>query len=193
MATKRIQGFSNIHYAKLLQDTIEGAKYETPKPLEGAISISAEMEFSEFKAFADDRCDILINNFTGLSGEVVLSGITGAEFKDLFGYEYEQGLTKVKTDAIAPNLALMFETKFLDGGVRKYVLYNIVMSPASALELQTKGEDIEETTFTINFTGIALANDEIYSFIDSRELDVDTDALDNWYTQVQGITTIPEE
>ena len=190
MATKRIQGFSNIHYARLLQDTKEGAKYEVPKALEGAISINAEMEFSEFKAFADDKCDILLNNFTGLSGELVLSGITGAEFKDLFGYEYELGMTKVKTDAIAPNLALMFECKFLDGGVRKYVLYNIVMSPASALTLQTKGEEIEETTFTINFTGIALANDEIYSFIDSRDESVDEEVLNGWYDQVQGIAIV---
>ena len=48
------QSLRNIHYAILTSDTAEGAVYETPQPLVGAISASISPTTNQEKLWADD-------------------------------------------------------------------------------------------------------------------------------------------
>ena len=76
---KRLAGLKSIHVAPY-----EGGTFKTPVPITGAKSVSAELEYSEVKFYADDVNDFADYQFAGGSGELVLSGLKLEEYKTLF-------------------------------------------------------------------------------------------------------------
>lgn len=173
---KRLAGLKGIHVAPY-----EGGTFKTPVPITGAKSVSAELEYSEVKFYADDVNDFADYQFAGGSGELVLSGLKLEEYKTLFGCDYNDGVTTVNSGDSAPQLALLFERKKLGTQEKMlYVIYNVKFAPP-AIEANTLEGDISEETISLSFTVSEMANGDVYRVADSGTA---TTVANNWYQKV---------
>ena len=174
---KRLAGLKGIHVAKYN----ENGTFGTPVPITGAKSVSAELEYSEVKFYADDVNDFSDYQFSGGSGELVLSGLQLEEYKTLFGCDYDNGITTIKSTDVTPQLALLFERKKL-GTQEKvlYALYNVKFAPPK-IEGNTLEGDISEETISLSFTVSEMPNGDVYRVADSGTA---TTVAQNWYQKV---------
>lgn len=173
---KRLAGLKGIHVAKY-----NGSTFDTPVPVTGAKSVSAELEYTEAKFYADDVNDFVDYQFSGGSGELVLSGLELEMYETLFGCNYSEGITTVNSGDTAPQLALLFERKKI-GTQHKvyYVLYNVKFSPP-AIEANTMEGEISEETVTLSFSVAEMANGDVYRIADSETASAKTN---KWYEKV---------
>lgn len=178
---KRLAGLKGIHVAPF-----NGSSFETPIPITGAKSVSAELEYSEVKFYADDVNDFADYQFSGGSGELVLSGLKLEEYKTLFGSAYADGITTVNSSDVTPQLALLFERKKLGTQDKMlYVLYNVKFAPPT-IEANTLEGDISEETITLSFTVSEMANGDVYRIADTEK---NKEVADGWYNKVYtGVT-----
>lgn len=173
---KRLAGLKGIHVAPF-----NGSSFETPIPITGAKSVSAELEYSEVKFYADDVNDFADYQFSGGSGELVLSGLKLEEYKTLFGSAYADGITTVNSSDVTPQLALLFERKKLGTQDKMlYVLYNVKFAPPT-IEANTLEGDISEETITLSFTVSEMANGDVYRIADTEK---NKEVADGWYNKV---------
>lgn len=173
---KRLAGLKGIHVAPY-----EGGAFKTPVPITGAKSVSAELEYSEVKFYADDVNDFADYQFAGGSGELVLSGLKLEEYKTLFGCDYNDGITTVSSTDVTPQLALLFERKKLGTQEKMlYVIYNVKFAPPT-IEANTLEGDISEETMSLSFTVSEMANGDVYRVADTS---VASSVKENWYTKV---------
>lgn len=178
---KRLAGLKGIHVAPF-----NGSSFETPIPITGAKSVSAELEYSEVKFYADDVNDFADYQFSGGSGELVLSGLKLEEYKTLFGSAYADGITTVNSSDVTPQLALLFERKKLGTQDKMlYVLYNVKFAPPT-IEANALEGDISEETITLSFTVSEMANGDVYRIADTEK---NKEVADSWYNKVYtGVT-----
>lgn len=183
---RRLAGLKSIHVAPYTD-----GKFSTPIPILGAKSVSAELEYSEVKFYADDVNDYSDYQFSGGSGELVLSGLKLEEYETLFGCTYDKGVATVNSSDVTPQLALLFERKKLGTQDKMlYVIYNVKFAPPT-IEANTLEGDISEETMTLSFTVSEMANGDVYRVADSGAEKAGSVASD-WYTKVYtGDTTLP--
>ena len=188
---RRINGLSNIHVARMEEATNiskNNPTYSTPVPVKGAISAKCDLSYSEVKFFADNTTDYFDQIFEGGSIELEVSGLTIAEYELLFGMTSQKGGVTASSNAVAPALAVMFESKKLGSiDTRKYVIYNCKFA-APSIEAVTNKGTVEETSMVISGVIGELANGKQYAFADSDILESQL-ACDNWYNEVQFLDT----
>ena len=177
---RRLAGLKGIHVATFNPDN---KTFGTPIPITGAKSLSAELEYSEVKFFADDINDFSDYQFAGGSGEMVLSGLKLEEYTTLFGSAYAQGIATVNSGDVTPQLALLFERKKLGTpGKILYVIYNVKFAPPT-VEASTLEGDISEETVTLPFTVSEMTNGDVYKMCDST-VEGAEEVAEGWYEEV---------
>ncbi|MDY3372063.1 MAG: major tail protein [Terrisporobacter othiniensis] len=178
---KRLAGLKGIHVATY---NIDNGTFGTPVPITGAKSVSAELEYSEVKFYADDVNDFADYQFSGGSGELVLSGLQLEEYKTLFGCDFENGVATINSGDTMPQLALLFERKKLGTQDKVlYVLYNVKFAPP-AIEANTLEGDISEETITLPFTVSEMPNGDVYRMADTGATSVAQGVVETWYEKV---------
>lgn len=190
--TKRINGLSNIHVAEMQHggNTTTNPVYKTPVKIEGAISASVEMSYGDVVMYADNVADYFDAVFESGSISLEVSGLSVEEYTLLFGMQNAKGMITASSEAVAPNLAVMFESKKLGSNhTRKYVVYNCKFK-APSIEIETNKGSIEETTLTIEGQVAELANGKQYAFIDTDAPEVDEEIVENWYADVQFVDAV---
>lgn len=175
---KRLGGFSNIHVAQLTG----AGTYGTPKKIEGAKSVEVSLNYENIQFYADNAIDYSEYIFSGGEGTLTVSGLTPQEYGDLFGSTVENGVVKVKTSDIAPELALLFERKILGTNETvKYVVYAVKFAPTS-ISASTMEGSVTEENFELTFSVRETSENDVYTFVNSSE---DTeDVADEWYSAV---------
>lgn len=178
---RRLAGLKGIHVAPYNS----GEKtFGTPIPITGAKSVSAELEYSEVKFYADDINDFSDYQFAGGSGELVLSGLKLEEYETLFGSNYAKGIATVNSGDVTPQLAILFERKKLGTtGKILYVIYNVKFAPPT-IEATTLEGDISEETVTLPFTVSEMTNGDVYKMCDTTAADLVTGVDTGWYDAV---------
>lgn len=178
MTTKRLGGFSNIHIAKLTNDTT----WSAPTPLSGAKSIDVSLKYDTVQFYADNAMDFNDYIFTGGDGKLTVSGLTMDEYQSLFGSQVANGGVLVKANDQLPELALLFERNKVDGsGKVLYVVYACKCSPVSISGKTNEGK-VDEETVEVDFTVRALADNSVYYMVDSAIADAAT--VSGFYTAV---------
>lgn len=175
---KRLGGFKNIHVAKL-----NGSTYDTPVPVTGGKSIEAELAYEQVQFYSDNAIDLSDFVFNGGEGTLTVSGLTMDEYQTLFGSQVADGGALVKSNDIAPELAILFERNKL--GTKEKVVYALFackFAPPS-ISAQTLEGGIEEETVELTFSVRELADGEVFYMVDSEQ-HAGTQ-VDNWYDSVQ--------
>lgn len=178
---RRLAGLKGIHVATY---NSEQKTFGTPIPITGAKSVSAELEYSEVKFFADDINDFSDYQFAGGSGELVLSGLKLEEYETLFGSAYLNGIATVNSGDVTPQLAILFERKKLGtAGKILYAIYNVKFAPPT-IEASTLEGDISEETVTLPFTVSEMTNGDVYRMADTTSDTLPEGVADGWYEGV---------
>ena len=102
------QSLRNIHYAILTSDTPEGAAYETPQPLVGAISASISPTTNQEKLWADDGVFDIASQLGDITVELELAALPMRAQAILLGHRYEHGVMVQNASDEAPYVAIGF-------------------------------------------------------------------------------------
>lgn len=183
MATKkkRLGGFSNIHVAPLTS----AGTYGTPVAIEGAKSVEVSLNYENIQFYADNAIDHSEYIFAGGEGTLTISGLTPSEYSLLFGCTVENGVVRVKTSDIAPEMALLFERKKLGTNkVVRYIVYAVKFAPTS-ISASTMEGSVSEENFELTFSVRETAENDVYTFADGTEVTgANATAYDSWYDAV---------
>ena len=159
-------GFSDIHVAKL-----NGGSYDTPVAIEGGKSVEAELSFEHTAFYADNREVARIGGFAGGEGTLGVLSLSQSEYELLFGH------TKVgadgyivKSNDVAPTVALGFSREKLDGTKMGYWLYNCKFKPTSISATTMEEGKVEEEIIELEFSIGETADRKIY-YVDKVDED----------------------
>ena len=111
----RTVSFRDIHIAKVTTNTETEYAAETPSKLARAITGKISDEFETEKIYSDDSVEDVNMSYKGTSVELEVNSLAPQDKSQVFGHLYEKGfLIKTKDDK-APELALGWRAKKLNG------------------------------------------------------------------------------
>lgn len=150
-------GLKNCKYAVATIATNGSATYGTVKDLPGAVSLSLSAQGETTPFYADNIVYYTSVSNNGYDGSLELARIPEDFLKDVLGYAIA-GNSLVYEDVNAPvvHFALLFQFEG-DAKARRHVVYNCVATRPE-LASQTKGENVEPQTETINITATSIYN-----------------------------------
>ncbi|MDM0457120.1 hypothetical protein QTG90_05460 [Clostridium perfringens] len=180
---KLLKGFDEVHFAPFIEG---GDSYETPVRIHNAKKIESELEYESDDDWGDDQILISEYNYAGGEGTLTTVGLDKKEYNTLFNNKIVKGGIVVNANDIAKEGAFLFSRK-KKGSTHKrlYVLYacKCSQSGVSAESIESgKGPAGEDE---INFKIGQDADGNILHFIDTDDETVDSNAITNWFKEVQ--------
>lgn len=178
-------GLKNVFYSMLTYNTSNVAQYATPVAIPGAVSLNLDAEGERTSFYADDVEYFVVNENNGYTGSLEVARIPDSFRKDVLGdIEDGKGVLLEDQNAEIKHFALLFE---FNGDVNaiKHVLYNCTASRPSETG-QTKGENIEVQTESIDLSAKSVYFDSVAKYIVKGKTNASTDAttLSTWYATV---------
>lgn len=176
MAANKIKyGISGCYYAVATIASDGSATYDTPVALPGAVSLSLDQEGENSVFYADNIEYFIGANNHGYSGSLELALIPDSFRKDVLGdIEDVKGVLNEDANAPAIHFALIFQFEG-DKEARKHVFYNCTATRPS-VSGNTKNENIEPETETIDIEAKAVYNSGLNTMIVKAKSTKDTDA-----------------
>lgn len=182
----RVIGLKNLHYAILTSDTVEGVEYEAPKRLESAINLDIQDNTEQVTFYSDDKVEQVINAYAGKEVTLELGYLPNELEAAITGNTYnpETGIFSQDVNAVAPEIALIFEAPKSNGASRYGVLYKGVFA-VEGETYATQEDSVEGQTVKLKGVFMPLT----YNGKPSAKLDTDSGASDdtaknNWFKQV---------
>lgn len=182
----RVIGLKNLHYAILTSDTVEGVEYQTPKRLESAINLDIQDNTEQVTFYSDDKVEQVINAYAGKEVTLELGYLPNELEAAITGntYNSETGIFSQDVNAVAPEIALIFEAPKSNGASRYGVLYKGVFA-VEGETYATQEDSVEGQTVKLKGVFMPLT----YNGKPSAKLDTDSGASDdtaktNWFKQV---------
>ncbi len=185
MGNKVKFNLKNVHAAKLTETAgLEGAitfKYDTPKPIPGAVSISLDAEGESSPFYADGIVYFRSVTNNGYSGDLEIALIPEWFRTEILQEKLDDNKVLVESRGVGESVkfALLFE---FDGDVNaiRHVLYNCSASRPS-IESETKEDTIEPGTETLSIT----ADPRSDGLVKARTGDTtENETYTNWYKSV---------
>lgn len=171
-------GVKNVHYAKqTTEDTATtAAVYETPVAVPGLVSVEVTPESNTATLYADNGPYETASSMGAVNVSIDLADIDLDVQADLLGHTYDaqtKTLTKKTTDT-APYVCLMFEFTLANGDNRCVKLFKgkFALPTESG---QTKGENVEFQTSSIEASFVQLKNDARWELV--QDITGDTSAF----------------
>ena len=181
MANKIKYNLKNVHAAKLTKGPDGAYKYEVPKAIPGAVSISLDAEGDYSPFYADGIVYFRSTSNNGYSGDLEIALIPEWFRTDILKEELDKNGVLVENAAIAETekCALLFEFDG-DANAIRHVLYNCSASRPS-IESETKEDTIEPGTEKLSLT----ADPREDGLVKSRTGDTTTETTyKDWYKNV---------
>lgn len=182
----RVIGLKNLHYAILTSDTAEGVEYEAPVRLESAVNLDIQDNTDQVTFYSDDKVEQVINAYAGKEVTLELGYLPNELEAAITGntYNRETGMFSQDVNAVAPEIALIFEAPKSNGASRYGVLYKGVFA-VEGETYATQEDSVEGQTVTLKGIFMPLT----YNGKPSAKLDTDVAASDataktNWFKQV---------
>lgn len=175
-------GISNLHYAvQTTEDTAStAAVYGTPVAVPGMVSADVTPASNTATLYADNGPYETANTLGEITVSLDLADLPLEVQAALLGHTLTSGQLDSKTDDVAPYVALMFEYLLGSGKKRCVKLYKGRFSePAESA--QTKGENVEFQTNTVEASFVQLKNTKLWK--STKDFDADASTA-TWYTSV---------
>ena len=179
-------GLRDVHYAVLKTDTKEGATYEAPVLLTGAIAANVNPNTNSATLFADDGPYDSATTLGEIELELNMADIPAKHAAAMLGHTNKNGVLIKKASDQPPYLAIGYRSLKSNGAYRYTWLYKGKFTDGEQAN-NTKGDSIEYQTPTI--TGAFVKRD----FDDMWQAEVDSDdtalgegtqIITNWFTAV---------
>lgn len=186
----RTCGCRDFYIAKVTQNTATGYIAETPVKLARAIKAKVDETWSSEKIYSDDGTEEVINSYEGTSLELEVNQLAPQDRAIMFGQLYENGFLVKSSDDSAPEVAVGWRERKLNGKYEFKWLYAGKFAEGISEEANTKEGKLSPTTKSVkgSFYERSLDNRYEISVDESNLLEEHTtakEAIENWFAKVQ--------
>ena len=186
----RTKSFRDIYVAKVTANTATQYTTDTPVKLARAIKGTVSDKFSSEKIYSDDGVEDTIEHYEGTDVEFEVNSLAPQDKELLFGHLYENGFLVKNKDDKAPEVAVGYRAKKLNGKYEFVWLYAGTFGQGYDDEYETEGESTTTQTATIKGSFYERAIDGNFEVqVDESNLaTTDTDAaaaIKEWFSKVQ--------
>ena len=188
MAENKIKyGLKSVYYAVATIASNGSATYGTPVALPGAVSLSLSPQGDNSPFYADNIVYWMGVSNTGYEGDLELATVAEKFKTDVLGYVKSDKLVLLEDANANPvHFALMFQFEG-DQKATRHVMYNCTAKrPDNAGE--TKGENIEPKTETLNITATSIYVSGLGSGMDIVKAEsissTDSTTYNGWFSAV---------
>jgi len=186
----RTCGCRDFYIAKITQNTATGYVTETPVKLARAIKAKVDEKWTSEKIYSDDGTEEVINSYEGTELELEINALAPQDRNLLFGQLYENGFLVKTSDDKAPEVAVGWRERKLNGKYEFKWLYAGKFAEGISEEANTREGKLSPTTKSIkgSFYERSLDNQYEISVDESNLVDENTDAkaaIANWFSKVQ--------
>lgn len=190
----RTKSFRDIHVAQVTTNTDTAYVAGTPVKLARAITGKINDKFTAERIYSDDSVEDTNMSYQGTEVELEVNSLAPQDKVNVFGQLYEKGyLVKSKTD-IAPEVALGYRAKKLNGKYEFVWYYCGRFDQGYEDDYETEGESATTQTATLKGDFYARQMDDKYAIMvdESNLLSTYTDAaaaIEDWFASVQEMPT----
>ena len=186
----RTCGCKDFYIAKLIQNTATAYSAETPVKLARAIKAKVDEKWTSEKIYSDDGTEEVINSYEGTDIELEVNQLAPQDRAILFGQLYENGFLTKSSDDAAPEVAVGWRERKLNGKYEFKWFYCGEFAEGISEEANTKEGKLSPTTKSIKGSFYERSLDNLYeiSVDESNLVDADTDAktaIAKWFEKVQ--------
>lgn len=193
----RTKSFRDIHVALVKENTATSYVTETPVKLARAIKGKISDKFTTEKIYSDDTVEDVSTTYEGTEVELEVNSLAPQDKALLFGHLYENGfLVKNKEDK-APEVAIGYRAKKLNGKYEFVWLYVGTFGQGFEDNYETEADKATTQTATLKGDFYERQIDKNYhnSVDESNLLEEHTDAaaaIKDWFAKVQEPTKATE-
>lgn len=190
---KQVIGFRNLHYAKLTQDTLDGAKWDAPVSM-GLIAkeCKEKANSSDYAFRADMQITASGNKKESKELELVVSYLLPVLRAAITEEEYDSatGLSGSASNGTVEPIALLYEKVHEDGTSEFKVFYKVTFTIEEE-EVKGDGDKIEEYPVTLKGMATPLIHKVNGKNYIDRSIQSDDSAtgakstVENWFKVVQ--------
>lgn len=182
--------FRDIHVAKVTKNDEKEYATEKPEKLARAISGTITDNFTSEKIYSDDSVEDVNMSYQGTTVELEVNSLAPQDRQLVYGHLYDKGFLVKNKDDKAPELALGYRSKMLNGKYEFVWLYCGRFAQGSEKKYQTQGAETTTQTNTLNGEFYERQMDGNYhiSVDESNLTEADTDAaaaIKAWFEKVQ--------
>lgn len=186
----RTCGLKDFYIAKIKENTAKSYVTETPVKLARAIKAKIDEKWTSEKIFSDDGTEEVINSYEGTDVELEVNALAPQDRAILFGQLYENGFLVKTSDDKAPEVAIGWRERKLNGKYEFKWLYVGKFAEGISEEANTKEGKLSPTTKSIKGSFYERSMDNKYeiSVDESNLMDDNTDAktaIADWFSKVQ--------
>lgn len=186
----RTKSFRDLYVALVTTNTAQLYETDTPVKLARAISGKVSDKFSTEKIYSDDGVEEVLEYYQGTDVEFAVNSLAPQDKKLLFGHLYEKGFLVKNKDDRAPEVAIGYRAKKLNGKYEFVWLYVGTFGQGYDDNYATEEDKVTTQTATLKGSFYERAIDGNYEIqVDESNLLADhTDAktaIKNWFASVQ--------
>lgn len=181
MANKVRFGLSNVHIAKITENTDGTYTWAKPEPMPGAVSMSLDAEGDQSNFYADNRAYYVVTTNNGYTGSLEMALLQDWFLEEYLGYVKDANGSLVEDASIQPSsFALLFQFEG-DEKATKHCIYNVKPSRPS-MEGETTEDSADPQTDEMDFTATPIVVGG-RNFVKVKTTDDTTqEVYDDWYT-----------
>lgn len=186
----RFLGLKDVHIALVLTNTTSSYVAEAPRKFARAIKVKLSDKRSTEDLESDDDTEETLDSYEGTEIELEVSSLAPQDLALLFGHKYENGYLVKNEDDKAPEVALGYRTRRLNGKYEFVWLYCGRFSEGNDENRETKKRSPTAQTETIKGKFYGRRLDRVYDCrVDESNLTEEnttaTEALESWFSKVQ--------
>lgn len=186
----RTASFKDIHIAPVLVNT--STVYETGTPVKLARAIKGKIsdKFSSEKLYSDDVVEDVATCYEGTDVELEVNSLAPQDKQMVFGHLYEMGYLVKNKDDRAPEVAVGYRAKKMNGKYEFTWMYVGTFGQGYDEEYETRGEKISTKTATLKGSFYERKIDGAFSIqVDESNLLEEhanaREAIKDWFSAVQ--------
>jgi len=186
----RTCGCKDFYIALITQNTATAYAAETPVKLARAIKAKVDEKWTSEKIYSDDGTEEVINSYEGTDVELEVNALAPQDRKILFGQLYEKGFLVKSSDDKAPEVAIGWRERKLNGKYDFRWLYVGKFAEGITEEANTKEGKLSPTTKNIKGSFYERSIDNLYEIsVDESNLLAEyadaKSAIEKWFAKVQ--------
>lgn len=186
----RTCGCKDLYAALVLQNTATQYVAGETRKLSRMVKAKIDEKWTSEKIYSDDETEEVITSYEGTDVELEVNALAPQDRAFLFGQRYENGYLVKTSNDMAPEVAIGWRERKLNGKYEFKWLYVGKFAEGISDEANTKEGKLSPTTKSIkgSFYERSLDNQYEISVDESNLIDGNTsakNALANWFSTVQ--------
>lgn len=186
----RNKSFRDLYVAKVTKNTDKEYTTDTPVKLARAITGKVSDKFTTEKIYSDDTVEDVNEHYDGTDVEFEVNSLAPQDRALLFGHLYKNGFLVRNKDDKAPEVAVGYRSKKMNGKYEFVWLYAGRFGQGHDDEYETEADKTNTQTATLKGSFYERQIDGNYhiSVDESNLLEADTtaaEAIKDWFAKVQ--------